>query len=195
MHDEGLLPQLLGHTQCRIDRVVRRLQAFDDFDRRHDRNRIKEVHADHFVGAARRSAQPGNRNAGGVRGQYHLRRAQLIELLQYARLETLNLWHRFDDEFGRGGRLQLGHEVNAVEHLIRMGYADFSAFDSRFNRCPDLRGTCFALRRVDFNDERFDLSRGGTFGNAPSHGSRADHRNFLDRHLFAPKQEVLSRFM
>ena len=123
------LSHLPGEGEDGLRRLVRRRDAADHLDERHDGHGIHEVHADEAVRPLRARREPRDRDGRRVRREDRRGRDEGVEPREEVPLDGLVLDDRLDDEAGVGEPREVGRRGDARERRVAVAGRDLALLD------------------------------------------------------------------
>ena len=166
--------------------IVGGLQAADQFEQRHQRHRIEEVHADEAVRAVCRGGEFRDRDRRGVGGDQRARLQRGAEVFENLDLEVLVLGRGLDHEVAIRKLRLVGGAGDALERCLVVGLAHLLLVDQPLQALVDHRKP---LGDGGIGNVGHDNGQSGSradLRDTVAHGAGADNANGFNHDLFAP---------
>jgi hypothetical protein len=112
-----------------IARPVRGLEARDDLDQPHQRNRIEEMHAGDALGVLAGGGNRRDRDGGGVGGQYRVGTSHCLELAEQGLLGIEALDDGLDDQVGLADLGEVAGDGDARERSVGLALRQAALLD------------------------------------------------------------------
>jgi hypothetical protein len=179
----------LADPLAQLDRCIQHglggFLAADDFQQLHDVRRAKEVQAQHLFRARGNAGNRVNIQRRGVAGKDRPRLQQRIQCAKDLLLELKVLVHRFDHQVSIRQRRVIAHRRDAGQAHGRLFGADPPQLEVVRIGCGHHAHRLFEHLRVVVQPQHLNAGVGQAHDNAPTHGSRADHRGLLNADCLA----------
>ena len=126
---DGGFAEFFAELHREVESGVAGLQRADDFDERHHRDGIHEVHADEAVGALGHGGEGGHGDRGGVAGDDDVVAQEAVGFGEGVALDVELFGDGFDEEVGVGDGGHVGDGDDAGEDGSLFAFGELAFFD------------------------------------------------------------------
>ena len=177
--DGSFAERLRQRDRC-LDNLLAAFAARHDFDQRHERGRVEEVHPHDPFGVVGRGGDLANAEGGGVAGKDRFVAQPRLQILEDPLLQLDAFGRGLHDEL-RGGRIvQIAANAQTGDALRGLVMAELALFGEPVDEIADAfvsRGQHITIHIVK---QRLIAMLGRELGDARAHRARADHGDVVD---------------